>query len=119
MDLITSRSKGPQVLQYGTRVVVVNADGAIAADMTWEGATELGKALMAVARLAEEWAKAEKVAQDNALLLRKGIPLGLANHPAIQKESAKIAQWDRELRRAIPGGVQAKEIVGTPTIIRE
>lgn len=106
----------PEVLQYGTRVVVLR-DGALAADMTWEGAAELGKALIAAARKAEEWAKAQEVAADAAVLMRAGFPIGLAHHPAVVGEAYKVSQGDRELRRHMRNNVSNKSVVGTPRVM--
>jgi hypothetical protein len=46
------------------------------------------------------------------------MPFGLTDNPVAQAEVAKEAAWNRELRRALPGGVRSSEVVGTPTVIR-
>lgn len=86
--------------------------------LPWEAADELATALRQKARQAEEAAKALLIAGDHAILLRLGIPLGLSNRPDIQHEAAQIAQYDRDLRRYLPGGVRSREAFGTPTITR-
>lgn len=84
--------------------------------LPWRKAESLGSALIAAARQAEEVERAEAVAYDAAILARAGAPFGLTNHPQIQAEAAKLAAWDSRLRRAMPGGVRSKEIMGTPAV---
>ena len=79
-------------------------------------ALELAEALRTQAKRAEEWEKASQIAADQAVLLRAGIPIGLTSHPVIQAEAAKIAAWDRDLRRYLPGGVRSQSVVGAPSI---
>lgn len=84
--------------------------------------SEFGKifgALVAQASRAEEWAEAERVARDHAILLRAGSPIGLTSNPVIQAEAKKIAEDDRDLRRWMPGGVRAKAMTSTPIIRHE
>lgn len=101
--------------QNGTKVDLV-IDGAIVATLPWQKANELARGLLAQAKRAEEWECAERIASDQALLLRSGVPIGLTEHPAIQAEAAKRAAWDRDLRRYLPGGVKAQSIVGIPAV---
>lgn len=103
------------VRQSGTRVTLV-LDGAWIGDLPWQAALDLAEALRTQAKRAEEWDKASKIAADQAVLLRAGIPLGLTSHPTIQAEAAKLAAWDRDLRRYLPGGVRSQAAVGTPSI---
>ena len=86
------------------------------AEVPSEKAREVGRAILQVAGLAAEWANAEEVARDNAILLRAGVPVGITNHQAILEEAKTIAVSDRELRRAMPGGVKSREVFGTPSI---
>lgn len=99
----------------GARVQLI-IDGRLVADLSWEQAHELAAGLRTQALRAEEWAKAERIASDQAILLRAGVPLGLTDHPIIQAEAAKRAAWDRDLRRYLPGGVISQEHVGTPSV---
>ena len=87
-------------------------------DLDWQAADEVARALIIQARKAEVEAKAEQIAYDQAILIRKGIPLGLTNRRDIQHEAGKLAAWDSKLRRYMPGGVKSKAIVGTPAVIR-
>jgi hypothetical protein len=77
----------------------------------WEG---LGRA----ARQAEERDAIEQVIYDQALLTRIGAGFGLTNDPALLAAAGNEAAWNRELRRALPGGVRSGEAVGTPTLTR-
>lgn len=81
-----------------------------------EEARELARALLASAARADEVRHAERIANDAALLLRAGIPLGLSSAPQIVARAAHLAAWDRSLRRALPGGVKSAAVVGVPTV---
>jgi hypothetical protein len=63
--------------------------------------------------------QAERVARDQAILLRANAGFGLTNDPVIQAEAKKIAEGDRDLRRYMPGGVRAREQFGIPTVTIE
>ena len=104
-----------RILQDGTKVLLL-LDGRLIAEIPWKHADEVARAIIIAARKAEEWDKALDIAKDNAVLLRAGVPLGLSNHPDILGESVKIARDDRELRLAMPGGIKAQSVVGTPTL---
>ena len=103
--------------QEGTRVLVLKG-GCLLADMPYEAALDVGRALIAQARKAEELAKVQQIIGDQAIILRAGFPVGLTNHPDIQAEAAKEAAWNTRLRRYMPGGVRSQEAVGTPTLIQ-
>jgi hypothetical protein len=92
-------------------------NGKLVADLEWKAALALAKALYIKAKQAEEWAKADQVMGDQALMLRTNAPFGLTNNPAILKEAAKEAQWG-DMRRYVPmKGVPSREAFGTPAII--
>ena len=101
---------------YGQVQFIV--DGKLVAEVSPGKAREVGRAILQVAGLAAEWANAEEVARDNAILIRAGFPVGLANHQAVLNESVKMAVSDRDLRRAMPGGVRSEAVCGTPMIKR-
>lgn len=69
-----------------------------------------------VARRAEELEKHAQVAEDGAVLIRAGIPVGLAVDPRVQNEAAHLAVNDASLRRYMPGGVQSTMMPLPPTI---
>jgi hypothetical protein len=103
------------ISQDGTRVAIT-IDGSYIESMPWQAALELARAITTQAKRAEEWDRALSIAQDQALLLRAGVPIGLSGNPAIKAEAAKQAAWDRDLRRYLTGGVRSNEIVGAPVI---
>ena len=106
------------IRQQGTRVLLIK-NGVLIADLPWQKALAVAQGLIVQARKAEELAKAERIIQDQALLLRAGAPFGLTTHPAILREAAKEAEHNRVLRRYLPGGIKSQEAVGTPTILQQ
>lgn len=102
--------------------VVLILNGKRVCDMPWEAAYQMGKGLIAKARKVEERQKHERVAADNALLLRLGIPLGLTDDKYIIKETKIEAAHNTELRKYIPHvdvGIRSKEVVGTPKLSKQ
>lgn len=83
-------------------------------------AAQIAAALHQAGAFAEEFdaRRAEQLVQDGALLLRLGVPVGLTDNTKIQAEAAKEAAWNTQLRRAVPAGVKATSIVGTPSLVR-
>lgn len=76
-------------------------------------------ALVAKARECDEQEHADQVVHDNAILFRAGVPIGLSNDPKIAEETVKEAVHNRDLRRALPGGVKSTVLLGTPAIVKE
>ena len=107
MNQVRIRQEGPEVL--------LDIDGR-SLQMPWNVALDVARALENKARRAEEIAKAEGIIFDQALLVRTGASLGFTDNPDIQKEAAKEAAHNSDLRKYIPGGVKAKEQFGTPTV---
>jgi len=105
------------IKQYGPRVLLI-LNGKLVADMPWQAALNVSNSIRSKAKMAEEIAKAEQIAGDQAILTRAGFPVGLSNHPKIKDEAAKLAAWDTNLRRYMPGGVKSKEVFGVPNIIQ-
>lgn len=103
--------------QEGDRVHLI-VNGRIVADLPWNAALEVAQAIRAQAARAEEVAKREQVAYDHAIALRLGLPFGLAFNADIRKLGEQAAQFDRGLRRYLPGGIRSQESVGTPSVIR-
>jgi hypothetical protein len=68
----------------------------------WEQALELGRALIAQARKADTWVHAQQVIDDQAILLRAGVPVTLATTREMQREAGKEAAWNSKLRRYLP-----------------
>jgi hypothetical protein len=110
MAHIRVRAEGPKVL--------IDFNGKVEL-MPWDAAKDFARGLLMQALKAEEFAKAEGIIYDNAILLRAGFPVGLSDDPLIRRETAIEAQHDASLRRYMPGGVLGKSLPGTPTIVRK
>lgn len=104
-----------QIIQEGNQVIFVYDGRPL--KMHWQSAIEIAKLIHTQAKKAEEQDNAIQIATDHAILFRAGFPIGLTSRPDIQEEAEHIAQYDRDLRRFMPGGVKSQERVGTPTII--
>ncbi len=98
--------------------VIILLDGKLIATLPWEAAKQLSEAIKVQALLSEEYANADKVALDQAMMVRAGFPFGIANNPEIQRLSAHKAQYDDKARQVPLRGVKGKGIVGTPGLIR-
>ena len=82
-----------------------------------EAALEMASIVRGLAKQAEEFANAESIIADAAILHRSGAPFGLTSNPKMQAEAKKAAQWDTNLRRYMPTpSMPSKEVFGTPTI---
>jgi hypothetical protein len=104
-----------RIRQEGTSVQLLK-DGKLLVEMPWDAALEVARVIQHVAHRAEELAKHTEVALDHAILLRAGVPIGLAVDPRVVEEAEQMAQYDRDLRRYMPGGVKSKERFGVPTV---
>lgn len=115
--MILKPQEAVRIRHEGARVIVIR-EGQAVLDLPWGAALEIGKALIAQARKAEEIVEAGHVIADHALLTRLGVPVGLSNNPLIKAEAWKEAQWNTDLRRSIPRGIgiPSGEAVGTPTL---
>jgi len=105
------------IRREGTRVLLLK-NGVLIADMPYDAALQVSRAMRVKAKDAEEHVKAEQIINDSALLLRTGFPIGLSSNPDIIRESIKEAVNNRTLRRALPGGVKSQSVVGRPSIIQ-
>ncbi len=112
MNLTTAR-----IACVGT-TVLFEVDGRRVFEADWKDALAIADAIRAQAKRAEELAHAEGIIADQALIIRKGLPFGLTNRPDMLKEAVKEAAWNRDLRRALPGGIKSAVVVGTPAIIQ-
>lgn len=109
MSLATVR-----IRDEGDKVLLVINDKSYL--IPWEQALVIARGIRAKAKKAEEFAKANRIIADHALLTRAGFPIGLSDHPRIKDEVRKEAAWNSELRRALPGGVRSREVFGTPAV---
>lgn len=111
--------KSLDIRQDGDRVILIAA-GWPAITLPWQAALNLAKAIYTMAKRAEEFANAQRIINDQALLMRKGVPLGLSNRSDIQAEALKEAAWNTELRRFIPFmrgiGIPSREVFGVPSL---
>ena len=107
-----------RVLQNGSRVLLLS-NGRLVADLPVKAARELSKALRSVSALAEEWEVAERLIDDQALMIRTGAPVGLTDNMAINKAALTEAQWGK-YRRYIPnpGGIKSQAVFGRSRIIQ-
>jgi hypothetical protein len=104
--------------------VVLIIAGGKGVKVPWGKADAIARALTQCARKAEEYAKANKIIYDNALIQRAGFPIGLSDHPKIKAETVKESLYNRNLRRWLPktrkgvdhgmGGIQSRGSVGAP-----
>lgn len=112
---------GIRVRIEGDKVLLIR-NGELITKIPWNAAISLSKVIYKQAKIAEENAKALDVIDDQALLFRVGMPIGLTDDPAKVKEAIKEASWNSKLRKYIPfpkfGAIESKETFGTPRIIR-
>jgi len=106
-----------QVKQDGKYVWIVLNDDTIL-HLEWKAALEMGSAITAVARKAEEFDRAPEIIFDNAVLIRAGAPFGLSNDPRILAEAVKEAQHNKDIRRSNMGSIKSEAVVGTPNVIK-
>ena len=117
-DLVIALSDRLTIRTYGQRIMVL-LDARQGFECGAAEALQIWGQFKHAARVAEERDAIEQIIYDHALLTRAGFSFGLTDNPAAQAEVEKEAAWNRDLRRALPGGVRSSEVVGTPTLIRE
>lgn len=98
--------------------VVFLMDGKYVCDMDWSIALEVAKIVRHVAKLAEEYAVANKLIIQDALLIRSGAPFALTNNRKIREASYNEAQWGKEAKRMPLAGVPSRKEVGAPSLIQ-
>ena len=86
------------IRQEGERVLVI-VNGVLVMDLPWDKALDIGRAIQAQARKAEEMAKADVIIADEAILMRAGAPFRLTTREDLRHEAGKVAAWDSSLRR--------------------
>jgi hypothetical protein len=99
----------------GTRVLLIR-NGTLLLDLTWEGAKGLARALRIQSARAEQASKIPELINDQATLIRAGVPIALTNDPRIFKEAGNEAAFNRELRKALPGGIPTGVTFGSPCV---
>lgn len=119
-DVIVPKLRAIRVVNDGNRVIVIDGSKVVL-NVTWEMADAVATAMKKYARIAEEADKAASIVADQAFLMRAGVPIGLSNRKDIQREAAKEALYDKQLRRIMPsrmGNIESKESLGTPSLIQ-
>jgi hypothetical protein len=115
-EICVPQTRAVTVRQEGLHVLIIE-DGKAILYLPYQAALELARAIYIKAKQAEELAQADRIAFDQAIILRRGLRFGLTNRPDIQDEARKEAAWNTTLRRALPGGIRSQEQVGTPAVI--
>lgn len=101
--------------------VVLVLNGQRILELKWDAALMVARAISIKAHEIEEQVKAPMIAFDQALLMRKGLPLGLTSNPVILGEARKEAAHNTKLRKYIPHvdeGIRSREALGTPRLIK-
>ena len=110
LEQVTVADEGPWV--------IIEVKG-VYLKMPYNVALDVSNALREKAKKAEEFANAEQIIFDSALLIRNNIPLGLSDNPTIKKEAMREAYWNSDLRKYKPfGNIQSREAFGAPSIIQ-
>jgi hypothetical protein len=76
-----------------------------ATSLPYQAAKDIGRELLRIALMCEERANAAGLINDQAILIRAGFPIGIANDRKILKEAAKKAE-----DIVIPGIPKPKEV---------
>jgi len=120
VEIFVPKIKQATIRREGLNVLIF-MDGQKVADLPWDAALLLAKAMTIQARRIEEQVKADKIIYDQAILMRSGAPFGLSSHPVIINEAKKEAVHNPTLRKYLTGkraGGIGGSIVGSPTVIR-
>jgi len=107
-------------LQDYSKVLLI-VDGKCVATIPAKQAVEAGHALRHVGARAQEWEEAQRLIEDQAIMIRTGAPFSLTGDPKLNAEAFKEAQWNSELRRYIPAvkPIQSAEKIGRAKITVE
>lgn len=106
------------IANEGDKVVLV-INGRRVCDMPVAIAQQVSKLIYQKAMVADEYANANRIIMDQAIMQRAGMPIGLSSHPKIVEEARKEAQWNTQLRKSMPlKGIEPRAVVGTPSLIK-
>ena len=97
--------------QQGTRVIVVK-NGTLVMDLEWQAALEFGQALLATARKAEACAKAPRIIEDQAVIIRAGLAFPLTDDKKMIEAAMQESRWSRALRRYMPAKRKMPDKIG-------
>lgn len=117
MEILKAEIKTFNIKQEGDRVIFL-CNGRLVFSMPHDAAEVIGRAILSQAKRAEEYARAETIALDSAIMLRAGAPFILSDRRDILTEAQKLAAWDSQLRRYMPDrGIKSQEVFGCPVVI--
>lgn len=105
-------------IQRDGMTVILAIDQQCVLHLEWQSAVGVGHGLIAQGHKAEEIVKHEQIIDDHAFALRAGLPIGLTDHPYLQREAAKEAAWNSDLRRWMPGGVRSTVQIGVGRLVK-
>lgn len=111
-DIVIPKQTEFRIRQEADRVLII-VDGRCVADLDYKAAQTLERAVRAKRLRAEEYAKAEQISKDSAILLRAGARMVLSDRADIKQEAVKLAAHDRDLRRFMPS-IRSQESFGHP-----
>jgi len=104
-------------IRDGGNAVLLLSNGRRIASLPYEAALALSKAIRIQAKRVEERAKALQIRDDQAVLMRARMPIGLSDNQDILNEARKEAHYNSNLRRYLPHVEPTMEVF-TPRIIK-
>lgn len=98
--------------------VGILVNGKPVADLPYQVARTVGKALIGLAQQIENDSNPLQTIEDQSILMRAGLNIGLSDNPKILDESWKEAQHNSKLRKYMKNipEIKGRAIFGTPTI---
>lgn len=112
---VPSRTEGNHP---GKDQILLLCNGQVVTNFPPEVAEHLARGLISLSREILNDRRLEQQILDQAILRRAGVPIGLSNNVAVQKEAAKEAQWNGKLRRFMPAmrGIPSNVLFGLPRV---
>ena len=111
--------KKVQWIHEGAKIHLV-IDGKVIGSGHWTQFEAMCRAGIRACKQAEEYEQHDRMATDQALLLRTGAPFGMATRPDVMELAKHKAVNDREIRKKVlpMQGVKAKEVIYGPKILQ-
>lgn len=102
MDILTPQTQHTSVRVEGDRVLLIH-EGRLLLEMPYQVALELGRALVSQAKLAETHAVRDTLVEQQAVLMRLGLPFGFIppSRPDLMRAAGNEAAWNSRLRKWI------------------
>lgn len=97
-----------------TRTLMI-VSGKASAAIPWTTCIQIASSFRVAARKGEEYAKANDIIRDQALLVRTGAPFAFSDDPRILDAARTEAQWG-DTRTQMPMSIPSPRGVGTPEI---